>query len=52
MRPTGARVFGDLKDPSSEVYRAVRSAPVQRLKEHTGAEPMIFYRDLPGVANI
>ncbi|MEM4003921.1 MAG: 4Fe-4S dicluster domain-containing protein [Desulfurococcus sp.] len=49
--PTGARVFGDLKDPKSPVSKILAKTATQRLKIETGAEPMIFYRDLPEVAN-
>jgi Fe-S-cluster-containing dehydrogenase component len=49
--PTGARVFGDLNDPSSPIASLVSKGSSQRLKTWTGAEPMIFYRDLPSEAN-
>ncbi|ABP49989.1 4Fe-4S dicluster domain-containing protein [Pyrobaculum arsenaticum] len=50
--PTGARVFGDLNDPESPVSKIIKANPTQRLKIHTGAEPMIFYKDLPSEANL
>jgi Fe-S-cluster-containing dehydrogenase component len=50
--PTGARVFGDLNDPESPVSQLVKKMPTSRLKEWTGAEPMIFYRDLPSEADL
>ncbi|MDM7274893.1 MAG: 4Fe-4S dicluster domain-containing protein [Thermoprotei archaeon] len=49
--PTGARVFGDINDPESVISKILAKTPTQRLKLETGAEPMIFYRDLPEVAN-
>lgn len=49
--PTGARVFGDVNDPGSVISRILAKTATQRLKLGTGAEPMIFYRDLPEVAN-
>ncbi len=49
--PTGARVFGDLNDPNSVISKILAQTPVQRLKAGTGNEPLIFYRDLPQVAN-
>ncbi|MEM2203728.1 MAG: 4Fe-4S dicluster domain-containing protein [Sulfolobales archaeon] len=49
--PTGARVFGDLKDPESPVSKILAKTATQRLKIEAGTEPMIFYRDLPEVAN-
>ncbi|MEM1860638.1 MAG: 4Fe-4S dicluster domain-containing protein [Acidilobaceae archaeon] len=50
--PTGARVFGSLTTEGSEVRRLVDRNPVQVLKPEYGAKPMIFYRDLPEVANL
>jgi Fe-S-cluster-containing dehydrogenase component len=50
--PTGARVFGDLNDPTSPISRLVANAATQRLKVETGAEPMMFYRDLSAEANL
>lgn len=49
--PTGARSFGDLNDPESVVSKILAKTLTQRLKLESGAEPMIFYRDLPEVAN-
>ncbi|MEM1686930.1 MAG: 4Fe-4S dicluster domain-containing protein [Candidatus Bathyarchaeia archaeon] len=49
--PTAARVFGDLKDPKSPVSKILAQTVTQRLKIEDGTEPMIFYRDLPEVAN-
>lgn len=42
--PTGARAFGDLDDPASDVSRAVAEAGrVDVLTPATGAEPHLFY---------
>lgn len=41
--PVGARKFGDLNDPDSEVSVLLRTRRVWRLKEEHGTEPMIWY---------
>lgn len=41
--PVGARKFGDLNDPESEVSVLLRTRRVWRLKEEYGTEPMIWY---------
>jgi Fe-S-cluster-containing dehydrogenase component len=41
--PVGARKFGDLNDPESEVSVLLKTRRVWRLKEETGNEPMIWY---------
>lgn len=41
--PVNARIFGDLNDPESEVFKMVRDNPVQVLKEEMGTEPQVFY---------
>lgn len=41
--PVGARKFGDLNDPDSEVSILLKTRRVWRLKEETGNEPMIWY---------
>lgn len=42
--PTGARFFGDLDDPTSDVAVAIAAAKkVDVLKPHTGAKPKLFY---------
>jgi Fe-S-cluster-containing dehydrogenase component len=41
--PVGARKFGDLNDPESEVSQLLKTRRVWRLKEETGNEPMIWY---------
>lgn len=40
---TGARVFGDLNDPQSEVSMLLREIPTQVLKKGMGTEPRVFY---------
>jgi molybdopterin-containing oxidoreductase family iron-sulfur binding subunit len=41
--PVGARKFGDLNDPDSEVSQLLKTRRVWRLKEEYGTEPMIWY---------
>ena len=41
--PVGARKFGDLNDPESEVSILLKTRRVMRLKEEYGNEPMIWY---------
>ncbi len=42
--PTGARIFGDLDDPSSSVREAIDAADfVGVLKPEAGTEPCLFY---------
>jgi Fe-S-cluster-containing dehydrogenase component len=41
--PVGARTFGDLSDPASEVSVLLRTRRVFRFKESLGTEPMIWY---------
>jgi len=41
--PVGARTFGDLNDPDSEVSILLKTRRVFRLKEEAGTEPMIWY---------
>jgi len=41
--PVGARTFGDLNDPESEVSILLKTRRVWRLKEETGNDPMIWY---------
>lgn len=45
--PTGARMFGDLNDPESNVSKALRDNPSYRLREDLGTEPRVYY--LPAV---
>jgi protein NrfC len=43
--PTGARTFGDISDPDSEVYRMIHQIerPVWVLRAEAGTEPNVFY---------
>ena len=41
--PVGARTFGDLNDPESDVSRIIMNKRVWRLKEEVGNDPMIWY---------
>jgi len=41
--PTGARVFGNLLDPDSEIRWILANKPVFRLKEELGTEPRFWY---------
>jgi dimethyl sulfoxide reductase iron-sulfur subunit len=41
--PTGARVFGDLDDPSSRVATLIRDRRGERLLEEKGTEPKVYY---------
>jgi Fe-S-cluster-containing dehydrogenase component len=48
--PAGARKFGNLNDPDSEVARMIASMPVFRLREELGTEPNVFYIPAEGMA--
>jgi len=41
--PTGARVFGNLLDPDSEIRWVLANKKVFRLKEDRGTEPKFWY---------
>ncbi len=41
--PTGARVFGNLLDPKSEIRYILKNKKVFRLKEDLGTEPKFWY---------
>jgi Fe-S-cluster-containing dehydrogenase component len=41
--PTGARVFGNLLDPESEIRTVLREKRVFVLKEDVGTQPSFFY---------
>jgi Fe-S-cluster-containing dehydrogenase component len=45
--PTGARMFGDLNDPNSNVSQALKNNPSYRLREDLGTKPRVYY--LPAV---
>jgi Fe-S-cluster-containing dehydrogenase component len=46
--PTGARIFGDLNDPESNVSKALHENSSYRLRENLGTGPRVYY--LPAVA--
>lgn len=41
--PVGARKFGDLNDPESEVSRLLAEHPAYRLREDLGTAPRVYY---------
>lgn len=41
--PTGARIFGDLNDPESEVSKLIHSRPTVRLRDSLGTAPRVYY---------
>lgn len=41
--PTGARIFGNLLDPESEIRKIIATKKVFRLKEELGTEPKFWY---------
>lgn len=41
--PTGARMFGDLNDPESQVSKVLRRYPSFRLRESLGTGPRVYY---------
>jgi Fe-S-cluster-containing dehydrogenase component len=41
--PVGARIFGDLNDPESEVTRAIAAHHTYRLREDLGTGPRVYY---------
>lgn len=41
--PTGARIFGDLNDPNSNVSQALKNNPTYRLRENLGTKPRVYY---------
>ncbi|MBI3014421.1 MAG: 4Fe-4S dicluster domain-containing protein [Candidatus Tectomicrobia bacterium] len=48
--PGGARVFGDVNDPESEISRLIATNPVQVLKPEKGTEPRVYYIGLDEMA--
>ncbi len=41
--PPGARLFGDLNDPKSNVSLAIKNSPSYRLREELGTGPRVYY---------
>ena len=41
--PTGARTFGDLNDPESNVSKLLAKYPAYRLREDLGTQPHVYY---------
>lgn len=41
--PANARIFGDLNNPDSKVNQILGKFKSQRLKEHLGTKPKVFY---------
>lgn len=41
--PTGARIFGDLKDAESNVSKLLRGRAAYRLREDLGTSPRVYY---------
>jgi Fe-S-cluster-containing dehydrogenase component len=41
--PVGARMFGDLNDPNSQVSQAIATEATMRLREELGTEPSVYY---------
>jgi phenylacetyl-CoA:acceptor oxidoreductase 27-kDa subunit len=41
--PTGGRIFGDLKDPESNVSKLLRERVTFRLREDLGTSPRVYY---------
>jgi Fe-S-cluster-containing dehydrogenase component len=41
--PTGARIFGDLNDPESEVSKIIHERHTVRLRDELGTAPRVYY---------
>jgi Fe-S-cluster-containing dehydrogenase component len=48
--PVGARKFGDLDNPASEVAQIIATTPTFRLREDLGTEPNVYYVPAEGMA--
>lgn len=48
--PVGARVFGDLLDPTSPVSQVIAANPTLRLREELGTESSVYYIPPEGAA--
>jgi len=46
--PVGARVFGRLDDPESEISKRIKAIPTSVLKEHLGTHPKLRYVGISG----
>ncbi len=46
--PSGARIFGELKDRNSPLARYMRFSKLQVLKPHLNTEPRVYYANLDG----
>ena len=44
--PTNALLFGDLRDPNSQISRLVATSPVQVIKPEMGTYPQAFYVEM------
>lgn len=40
---SGARIFGDLNDPTSDISKFIATTPVQQLKPDAGLGPNVYY---------
>jgi tetrathionate reductase subunit B len=49
--PVGARVFGRLDDPESEISKRIAKIPTSVLKEHLGTHPKLRYVGISGEVN-
>ncbi len=45
--PSGARIFGDLNDPNSEIRKVLDRKQTSVLRPETGNKPMVYYIGLP-----
>jgi molybdopterin-containing oxidoreductase family iron-sulfur binding subunit len=41
--PVGARIFGDLKDPDSEISKVLAARPTTRLRDDLGTQASVYY---------
>jgi phenylacetyl-CoA:acceptor oxidoreductase subunit 1 len=46
--PVGARIFGDLNQPASQVSKLLESHPHYRLREELGTGPRVYYLHADG----